>query len=92
MATGHGGPDRLGSIMIVLKFTNVGRGKNNWTAEIDTDQPLPKIEGWILSQIKKHGGLIGRDVSIAYDTGFRFGNIYAGFRKVGTFEIQEAAA
>lgn len=75
-----------------LKFSNVGRSKKTWTAEIDTDQPLPKIEDGILAEIKKHGGLMSRDIGIAYDTGFYCGNIYAGFHKVGTFEIQEAAS
>lgn len=74
-----------------IAFKDVGRGKNNWTAEIDTEQSNQGVADDLAHQIGKNGGLISRDVSADYDEEYN-GKIYAGFHMVGTFGPAEDTA
>ena len=73
-----------------IQFKNVGRGKANWVAEIDTDRPDQEVADDLIYEIMKRGGLLSRNVSADYDFDYK-GSIYAGFRKVGSFGPLEAA-
>ena len=67
-----------------IQFTDVGRSKASWIAEIDTDQPDEGVLNEIALEVKEHGVLISRHIDITYTENWN-GRIYAGFHKVGTF-------
>ena len=67
-----------------IQFKNVGRGKANWVAEIDTDRPDSEVADDIATEIMNNGRLMSQDVSGDWDDEFN-GSIYAGFHKVGSF-------
>lgn len=70
-----------------VEFTNVGRGKRSWVAEI------PATYAAIEREVRKHGGLASSGVDVDFDDpDLTRGSIFVGgFRKVGEFAIREAA-
>jgi hypothetical protein len=72
-----------------IRFKDVGRSKVNWTTEFDTDKPRDELEYEIIYDVFKVGGLISHGINISMNDEF-CGNVYAGFRKVGTFAPEAA--
>jgi hypothetical protein len=72
-----------------IAFKDVGRGKANWTAEIDTTKPADDVHLNFLMEVDRNGGLISRGIEVSYDDEFN-GKIYAGFHMVGTFAPEAA--
>jgi hypothetical protein len=76
-----------------VKFSDVGRNKNSWTAE------TKKVTfNWLLGQVNKNGGLISSDIDFT-DSRTKpstvpngaFGNIVVGgFRPIGKYYIGKA--
>jgi len=67
-----------------IQFTDVGRHKRNWIAEIDISKPDDDVHLNILMEIDRNGGLISRGIDAEYDHDYN-GTVFAGFRAVGTF-------
>ena len=65
-----------------VTFEKVGRSQKTWVAETNT-----LSESWVLSQIKKSGALMSKDIS--FDIEGDTGAIFAGFHHVGTILIQD---
>jgi hypothetical protein len=61
-----------------VKFLNVGRNKISWEAECDGE---PTYE-WMFGQVKK--ALLSNDIDFTDN-----GEILAGFRTVGEFEVED---
>ena len=74
---------------IEVSFQNVGRGKNWWDAVI----PGNNITAEIISEIKKKGALVSREIAIEFDaTGMNGVILVGGFREVGTFSYKALQA
>jgi hypothetical protein len=69
-----------------LRFVGVGRGKKSWTSVLK-----PVTEDGILREIRRHGGLMSRDVGAEIsDDGTAGVVVVGGFREVGAFTIEPA--
>jgi len=69
-----------------VEFKNVGRGKMCWTETLNE-----MSERTILGCIKRKGALMSKGIDLWWDDEST-GNILAGGRKVGTFELIEVLA
>ncbi len=72
-----------------IQFKDVGRHNTNWVAEIDTEQAEEDVCHQIAKSVLDNGRLMSRGIDVDYTESWK-GNIYAGFRKVGTFAPEEA--
>lgn len=70
---------------VKAKFLNVGRGKRTWEAELKPDA----VD--ILREIRKNGGLMSSDIEIHYEEDTNKGDVFAGFRTVGSFTLEPIA-
>jgi hypothetical protein len=74
---------------VKVRFSNVGRQKMSWTAPIQrlyANSSVPLFDA-MLREIKRKGALISHDIEIN-----REGNIFAGFRIVGHWEVVKEPA
>jgi len=78
--------------MSKIAFVGVGRGKHSWVAEINTNNHPDVVGHDLYLQVRKHGGLMSREVEVEYDEETFAGRVLVGgYRPVGTFGPMEAA-
>lgn len=75
-----------------IAFKDVGRGKRNWTAEIDTTQDREDVSYDLASEVLKSGALLSRGIEVSLSDDKSEGTVFAGFRPVGTFAPAPEAA
>lgn len=63
-------------------FRKVGRAKKTWNAKIEE----LSYEN-MYNEVKKNSALMSRDFHFDFDEEKKTGEIYAGFRKVGEFQV-----
>ena len=70
--------------MFVYRFRDVGSNKAHWTA--CTDSPT---YDWLLNEVKKHAGVLSWCLDFYFeDAEFKHGVIEAGFRVIGTYDVE----
>lgn len=70
---------------MIIKFENVGRDRKTW------EQTIPSFDTQTLYKaVKKQGALGSLGIEFEYDPETNTGDIYAGFRQVGTFSVVKA--
>ena len=68
--------------MYKVYFKNVGRNDKSWDAKcenLDYD--------WFYSQVRNNAKVMSSDLEFALREDSKMGDIYAGFYKIGEFEI-----
>lgn len=69
--------------MVSVKFIEVGRNRQSWTATMKT-----VTMNAIVRQVKQHASILSREIEVNFDQETRKGTLWVGgFRKVGDFEV-----
>lgn len=72
------------ALVAKVQFSNVGRDKKSWTAEVPANDDKTVSQGRLREAVRKQRAIMSKDVE--FDNG---GVFVGGFRIVGEYKLEE---